>query len=81
MTLVLVSSLQDRERERISKRSQQVKILQAQDEERRRIARELHDGTSQHVALAQLTLESMRNARTFQEVEAKCLEIESVLSA
>lgn len=81
MTLVLVSSLQDRERERISKRSQQVKILQAQDEERRRIARELHDGTSQHVALAQLTLETMRSARTFQEVEAKCLEIESVLSA
>ncbi|EJL22608.1 sensor histidine kinase [Novosphingobium sp. AP12] len=81
MTLVLVSSSKDKERERISKRSQQVKILQAQDEERRRIARELHDGTSQQVALAQLTLEAMRSARTFEEVEEKCLDIESVLCA
>jgi signal transduction histidine kinase len=79
MTLVLVSSSKDKEREWISKRSQQVKILQAQDEERRRIARELHDGTSQQVALAQLTLEAMRSARTFEEVEEKCLDIESVL--
>jgi signal transduction histidine kinase len=81
MTLVLVSASKDKERERISRRLQQVKILQAQDEERRRIARELHDGTSQQVALAQLTLEAMRSARTFEEVEAKCLDIESVLSA
>lgn len=81
MTLVLVSSPKDKEPERISRRLQQVKILQAQDEERRRIARELHDGTSQQVALAQLTLEAMRSARTFEEVEAKCIDIESVLSA
>ncbi|HUD29017.1 MAG TPA: sensor histidine kinase [Novosphingobium sp.] len=81
MTLVLVSSSKDKNRERISKRSQQVKILQAQDEERRRIARELHDATSQQVALAQLTVEAMRTARTFEEVEAKCLDIESVLSS
>jgi signal transduction histidine kinase len=81
MTLVLVSSAKDKDRERISRRSQQVKILHAQDEERRRIARELHDGTSQQVALAQLTLEAMRSAKTFEEVEEKCLDIESVLCA
>lgn len=38
------------------------KILQAQEDERKRIARELHDGISQEVLLAQMSLRAIRYA-------------------
>lgn len=38
------------------------RILQAQEDERKRIARELHDGISQEVLLAQMSLRSLRYA-------------------
>lgn len=60
--------------------SHQARIHRAQEEERRRIARELHDGTSQHVAVAQIMLETLRTARNFEAIDQACLEIERALS-
>lgn len=65
--------------ERCNRRAYQAKLLRAQDEERRRIARDLHDGTAQHLALAQVMLETVRKARTFEAIETACLDIESAL--
>lgn len=66
--------------ERLTRRAQQARILLAQEEERRRIARDLHDGTAQHLALAQVMLETVRKARTFDAIEEACIDIESALS-
>ncbi len=60
--------------------SQQTRIDRAQEEERRRIARELHDGTAQHVAVAQIMVETLRTARDFEAIDQACLEIERALS-
>jgi len=65
---------------RCARRAQQAKLLRAQDEERRRIARDLHDGTSQHLALAQVMLETVRKAHTFEAIEQACLDIEAAIS-
>ncbi len=79
MTLVVLQGRQ-KAGDLVSRRAQQAQILLAQEEERRRIARDLHDGTSQHLALAQVMLETVRKARTFDAIEAACLDIEAALS-
>lgn len=66
--------------QRCRRRAQQAKLLRAQDEERRRIARDLHDGTSQYLALAQVTLETVRKAHTFETIEQAFVEIERAIS-
>jgi signal transduction histidine kinase len=63
-----------------SRRAEQARLHLAQEEERRRIARELHDGTAQQVAVAQVMLETVRKARTFEAIDKACLEIEAALS-
>ena len=44
------------------------RLLHAEDKERRRIARDMHDSTAQHLIGAKLTLE--RSGRTFEAVQA-----------
>ncbi|WP_165912325.1 sensor histidine kinase [Novosphingobium sp. PhB165] len=66
--------------ERCGRRAYQAQFLRAQDEERRRIARDLHDGTAQYLALAQVMLEAVRKARTVDAMEEACADIESALS-
>jgi two-component system, NarL family, sensor kinase len=47
-----------------------IKILQAQDEERRRIARELHDTTVQKLALMSMNLAQLKNSVTSDKGQA-----------
>ncbi|MFK4875223.1 sensor histidine kinase [Novosphingobium sp. ZW T3_23] len=63
-----------------SRGAERTQLHLAQEEERRRIARELHDGTAQHVAVAQVMLETVRKARTFEAIDKACLDIEAALS-
>jgi signal transduction histidine kinase len=81
LTLVVLAGSRTTPKERLSARRKQIQILRAQDEERRRIARDLHDDTSQQLALIQVKLEVLRQARTSHQVDDACLEIESALQA
>lgn len=78
--LVVLEGERNASGSRCARRAQQAKLLRAQDEERRRIARDLHDGTSQHLALAQVMLETVRKAHTFEAIEQACLDIEAAIS-
>ncbi|MFC0205631.1 sensor histidine kinase [Novosphingobium soli] len=81
LTLVVFDEDRQTMPKRLERRARHARILRAQDEERRRIARDLHDGTSQHVALAQVMLEMVRKARTYEAIEDACVTIETALSA
>ena len=56
-------------------------LLIAEDAERRRVARELHDGTAQHVALAHLMLEKMRGEHSFGQIDAAIAQIELAIAS
>ncbi|MGH9685526.1 MAG: PAS domain S-box protein [Candidatus Acidiferrales bacterium] len=47
-------------------------VIRSQDEERRRISRELHDSVGQYLSLAKMTVEELRNS-TAPKKEAKAL--------
>lgn len=79
LSLVVLACSRSNEKERVSRCQRQIQILRAQDEERRRIARDLHDNTSQQLALIQMKLESLRQARTPEAIDTACDEIEGVL--
>lgn len=81
LSLVVLAGAQSVARERLSRRRKQIQILRAQDEERRRIARDLHDDTSQQLALIQVKLESLRKAQTADQIADACVEIESALQS
>lgn len=79
LTLVILWGARAGEQDRHSRRRQQITILQAQEEERRRIARELHDGTSQQLALIQVSLDAVRKSRSFEEIDNACTGIEAAV--
>lgn len=81
LSLVVLAGAQSVANERLSRRRRQVQILRAQDEERRRIARDLHDDTSQQLALIQVKLESLRKAQTSEQIADACVEIENALQS
>ena len=62
------------------------KLYQSQDEERRRIARELHDSTGQKLAVLEMTLDRVKKAAAtqppqFDEVLSECATLTSNISA
>lgn len=54
-------------------------LLRAQDEERRRIGRELHDGVGQYLAMLKMYLESLRSnpssSETIQQKLSECIQL------
>ncbi|WP_182912008.1 sensor histidine kinase [Sphingomonas cavernae] len=54
-------------------------LLHAEEEERKRIARELHDETAQQLALMQFGLMALRDARNGTAIESACNKIEEAL--
>lgn len=79
--LVVFLATRTSEKAQHARRRQQVVILRAEEEERRRIARELHDDTFQQLALIQVSVATMRQARTFQDIDLACDRIENALMA
>jgi PAS domain S-box-containing protein len=51
-----------------------LRLLRTQDQERRRIARELHDGVGQYLAAVSMTLESIKTAADFPPSSALKIE-------
>jgi signal transduction histidine kinase len=69
------------DRANITPEMQQMVLLQAEQEERRRIARELHDDTFQQLTLIQFGLETMKAADASPDIRDVCESIEAALSA
>jgi signal transduction histidine kinase len=51
------------------------RVLRLQDEERRRLSRELHDGLGQNLVAAKLALSNLANSRPDDSVIADCLSL------
>jgi signal transduction histidine kinase len=69
------------DRANITPEMQQMVLLQAEQEERRRIARELHDDTFQQLTLIQFGLETMKAAEASDDIRDVCETIEAALAA
>jgi signal transduction histidine kinase len=68
-------------RANITPEMQQMLLLQAEQEERRRIARELHDDTFQQLTLIQFGLETMKASDASPDIRDVCASIEAALAA
>jgi signal transduction histidine kinase len=60
---------------------QQLQVMRVQGEERRRIARELHDDTCQQLALIRFSVAAVRKARNHADIDAACGQIEVALNS
>jgi signal transduction histidine kinase len=69
------------DRANVTAEMQQIVVLQAEQEERRRIARELHDETFQQLTLIQFGLETMKAADASADIRNVCDSIEAALAA
>jgi two-component sensor histidine kinase len=69
------------DRANITPEMQQIVLFQAEQEERRRIARELHDETFQQLTLIQFGLETMKAADALPGIREVCESIEAALAA
>lgn len=56
------------------------KVIYAQEEERKRIARELHDGTSHALTSFMLGLKLLGGSGTFEEVEGRTAQLRSLVA-
>ncbi|MCJ8158075.1 sensor histidine kinase [Sphingomonas sp. LaA6.9] len=71
----------DNKRRVTERRHYCLSLLRAEEEERKRIALELHDETAQQLALMQFALTSLKDAGNGAGVERACLGIEEALGA
>ena len=60
--IATVRDITERKRAETERQRLNAQLLQSEDEERRRIARELHDTTAQHLAVIQMNLTRLREA-------------------
>jgi PAS domain S-box-containing protein len=56
-----------------------VRLMTMQDQEHRRIARELHDGLGQELAVAKMVLDSALHQKSVQSENAACAEASSII--
>ena len=76
--VVLVQDITDSKRAEEALRQLSGRLLQAQDEERRRLARELHDGTAQSIAALGMNLSVVREAAAALDARAQRVLNESL---
>lgn len=57
-----------------------VQMMALQDDERRRIAREMHDGLGQELSAAKMTIKSIRTADAREKVDAACDFIDNAIT-
>jgi PAS domain S-box-containing protein len=56
-----------------------VRLMTMQDQERRRIARELHDGLGQELAVAKMVLDNTMQEKSIQSASTACVEASSLI--
>jgi signal transduction histidine kinase len=71
---LLLEELSAREKAEASAHKLSARVLRLQDEERRRLSRELHDGLGQNLVAAKLALSSLANSHPDDSVVADCLK-------
>ncbi len=72
---LLLEELGAREQAEASAHKLSARVLRLQDEERRRLSRELHDGLGQNLVAAKLALSNLANAKPDDSVVAECLKL------
>src|ERR1700732_203068 len=72
---LLLAELSAREQAEASAHRLSARVLRLQDEERRRLSRELHDGLGQNLVAAKLSLSNLANSRPDDSVIADCLSL------
>jgi signal transduction histidine kinase len=71
---LLLEELSAREKAEASAHRLSARVLRLQDEERRRLSRELHDGLGQNLVAAKLALSNLANSHPDDSVVADCLK-------
>jgi len=72
---LLLEELGAREKAEASAHRLSARVLRLQDEERRRLSRELHDGLGQNLVAAKLALSNLANSNPDDIVVADCLKL------
>jgi signal transduction histidine kinase len=71
---LLVEELSAREQAEASAHKLSARVLRLQDEERRRLSRELHDGLGQNLVAAKLSLSNLANSNPDDSLVNECLK-------